>query len=105
MENQEEKKACCEGKENCEHGMHGCCGNWRKCRMLKIIFAIIVVIIAFHLGAQWGERRGEYRNNRFERSGMMNWNFDRFDNRSEGIQQRGTDEVKIDVKDTPVIPQ
>ena len=102
MENQEEKKTCCESKESCEHGAHSCCGNWKSCRMVKIIFAVIVIIIAFHLGTQWGEMRGEYRNNnRFERGGMMNWNFDRFDNRLEGIQQREIDEVTVDVTNTP----
>ncbi len=101
MEN-EKKEGCCENKEGikCEHGMANCCHNWRKCHMLKRIAVIILIIIAFCLGTQWGEIKSEFRDNRFER-GMRNSNFDRF----EGNTQKGFGEVTVKVNpDTPIAP-
>ncbi|MFA6355060.1 MAG: hypothetical protein WCW65_01380 [Candidatus Paceibacterota bacterium] len=102
MENQE-KKGCCEGKEcgmgcghgmNCGHGM-GCCHNWKKCHMMKKIVVLILLIIAFCLGTQWGEMRGE-RNGRFERNGMMNWGYGKFQN-NKIVPLQGTDSVTVQV--------
>jgi len=65
----EEKGSCCEGKGKCDHGMSNCCHNWKKCHMMRRIIMIIVIIIAFCLGTQWGEMRGEFRGgDRFENS-------------------------------------
>jgi hypothetical protein len=62
---------CCEnkGKENCEHGGHGCCGM-KKCHMMKKIFIIIILIIVFCMGTQWGEMRSFSRGSNYGR-GMM----------------------------------
>ena len=71
--------------------------------MRKIIM-IIVILIAFCLGTQWGEMKGEFRSNRFERGGMMNWGGNRFDNSYGAIPQKVTGEVTVDVSKTPVAP-
>jgi hypothetical protein len=102
MENEEKKVGCCENKDGgkCEHGMANCCHNWRKCHMLRRIALVILVIIAFCLGTQWGEIKSEFRGNRFERS-MGNYNFNRF----EGSADRGTGEVTVKVNPvTPIVP-
>ena len=73
MEN-EEKKCCMNGDcEKCKGkkmGMccgHGGCGG--KCHMIRRIVCIVIIIIAFCLGVQWGERKGEFRGgDRFENS-------------------------------------
>lgn len=62
MENNKENKCCenkgncCEGKEKscCGHGMGACCHNGRKYHILKSIIFVIVIIIAFCAGSQWG---------------------------------------------------
>ncbi|NVN97141.1 hypothetical protein HXX01_02825 [Candidatus Nomurabacteria bacterium] len=106
MENHEEKKGCCENKEGgmgcghgmmCEHGM-GCCHNWKKCHMMKKIIVLILLIIAFCLGSQWGERKSEWRGgDRFERGGMMNWGYGKFDDSKKGDAQQGTASVTVEV--------
>ena len=106
MENNEGKKGCCEGKENCEHGMscsHGmgsCCHSWKKCHIMRKIIMIIILIVVFCLGAQWGEMRSEFRGNRFgfERGGMMNWGYGRLDTSD---LQKGVGTVTVDVKKIP----
>jgi hypothetical protein len=104
MENEEKKGECCENKDGgkCEHGMTNCCHNWKKCHMLKRIAVVILVILAFCLGSQWGEIKSEFRGNRYYNNrGMMNSNLDRF----EGNAQRGVGEVTVKVNPvTPVAP-
>jgi hypothetical protein len=64
-----------ENKEKgcCDSGMHGC-HHWNKCRGMKYIVVVVLLIIAFCLGTQWGEMRSHTRNYNFGR-GMMNWNY------------------------------
>jgi hypothetical protein len=95
----EEKAGCCEGGSKCEHSMSHCCHNWKKCRIMKLIVVIIALIIVFCLGSQWGQIKSEFRGgNRFYRGGMMNWGYDRFDNRSGSLKtQQATDEVTVKV--------
>ena len=103
MENEEKKGDCCENKDGgkCEHGMMNCCHNWKKCHMMRKIIMIIVLIIAFCLGTQWGEmkseRRGEYR---FGGRNMMNWDYG---SRYNDIQQ-GSGSVTVEVKKDAVSP-
>ena len=61
MENEEKKMSCCEGKDNvkCEHGMTNCCHNWKKCHMMRKLFMLIIIVITFCLGSQWGEMKSE----------------------------------------------
>ena len=108
MENNEEKKGCCENKEgmNCGHGM-GCCGHFKKCHMMKKLMIIILLVIAFCLGSQWGEMKGEYRSERgFERGGMMNWGYGKFEN-VKGVdagQTTGSVTVEVAKPATPTTP-
>ncbi|MFA7000385.1 MAG: hypothetical protein WC241_04740 [Candidatus Paceibacterota bacterium] len=103
MENNEGKKGCCEGKENCEHGMSCChgmgsCGHsMKKCCIMRKIIMIIILVVIFCLGAQWGEMRSEFRGNRFgfERGGMMNWGYGKLDTSD---LQKGAGAVTVDVK-------
>ncbi len=99
MEN-EEKKVCCEGKVNCEHGSMGsCCHNWKKCHMMRKIMTIVVILIAFCLGSQWGELKSEVRGSRFERGGMMNWGGygNRFEDKINNNGKQTVGEVKVEV--------
>ncbi|MEI7689056.1 MAG: hypothetical protein WCI91_02615 [Candidatus Nomurabacteria bacterium] len=111
MEN-EEKKGCCENKDGvkCEHGMMNCCHNWKQCHMIRKIIMIIVLIIVFCLGTQWGEMKSERREGyRFGGRNMMNLDYG---NRYNDIQQ-GSGTVTVEVKKdtetpstptTPVVP-
>ena len=104
MEN-EEKGSCCEGKGKCDHGMSNCCHNWRKCHMMRKIIMIIVIIIAFCLGTQWGEMRGEFKGgNRFEKGGVMNWNYGSSNIDQNKAPIKGSGSVTVDVKAAPVAP-
>lgn len=106
MEN-EEKGGCCEYKGKCDHGMGNCCHNWKKCHMMRRIIMIIAIIIAFCLGTQWGEMKGELRggNNRFERGGMMNWGYGNFNNDQAKSPENASGSVTVQVnKATPVAP-
>ena len=71
----EENKKCCEGKEseNCCAG-HGHC-NWKKCHGMKHLIWIILIVIAFCLGTQFGELKSEIRGGREFRGGMMDWGY------------------------------
>ena len=103
MENQEEKKSCCENKEGavCSHGMGNCCHNWKKCHMMRRIIIIVVIIIAFCLGTQWGEMKGEVRDgNRYEKGAMMNWRYSKLN--KAPVNTSGT--VTVDVSKTPLAP-
>jgi len=98
---EEKKVGCCENKDGvaCGHGMAHCCHNWKKCHMIKRIIMIVVIIVAFCLGSQWGEMKGEYRNNRFERGGMMNWGYGQFEGKGNNFKaQTATDEVTVKVE-------
>jgi len=101
MENHEEKKGCCESKDGgsvCCHSMSNCCHNWKKCHMMKKIIVLILLIIAFCLGSQWGERKSEWRGgDRFERGGMMNWGYGKNDNIKGPNLQQGTASVTVEV--------
>jgi len=101
MENEEKKVGCCENKDGgkCEHGMNNCCHNWKKCHMIKRIAIIVLIILAFCIGTQWGEIKSELRGSRYNR-GMMNSDFSRFN----GKEQSAFGEVTVKVKDTPVAP-
>ncbi len=110
MENEEKKMSCCEGKDNvkCEHGMTNCCHNWKKCHMMRKLFMLIIIVITFCLGSQWGEMKSEYRSNyRFERGGMMNWGYGRLENDNNIIPQNGLGSVtdKLPTATTPVTPK
>ncbi len=104
MENKccEAGKACCEekSKENCCH-KGGCCGM-RKCHMLKMLLVLVLIVVIFCLGVQWGEMRSLSHGYRFERGGMMNWGYGQLD----GIQ-KGFGSVTVDVSkpDTPTTTQ
>ncbi|MCX6754009.1 MAG: hypothetical protein NTV03_03075, partial [Candidatus Nomurabacteria bacterium] len=95
----EEKRGSCEGKGKCDHGMGNCCHNWKKCHMMRRIIMIIAIIIAFCLGTQWGEMKGEFRNgNRFERGGMMNWSYNNSNKDQIKSPLKATGSVTVDVK-------
>ena len=108
MENEEKKEGCCEGKEGmvcCHHGMSHCCSNWKRCHAVKWIVIIAVIIIAFCLGARWGEFNGDYRDGgRFYRGGMMNWGWDNRYYDQVAPAQNATGTVTVDVTKTPATP-
>ncbi len=98
MEENKEKVNCCENKEKCGHceGKH-CCNNWKKCHLVKRIVWIIIVILAFCAGSQWGEMKAKTdRDYRFERGGMMGWGYNQQQN--QGVETK-TDSVTIKVVD------
>ncbi len=105
------KMNCCENKDGvkCEHGMANCCHNWMRCPMMKKIILIVVLIIVFCLGSQWGEMKSENRGGRnFERGGMMNWGDGKNQNYNSE-QQQATGSVTVEVAKpiaptAPVIP-
>ncbi len=113
MENVEKKDNCCEGKDKaccenkgaaCEHGsMSNCCHNWKKCHMIKRIMLIVVIIIAFCLGSQWGEFKSEVRGFHYQRGGMMYG--ENYGNKFEQ-GNRVVGEVKVEVANpaTPTVP-
>ncbi|GEM_PF-5258758 len=102
---EEVKTGCCEEGAKCEHSMANCCHNWKKCHMMKKVIMVVVIIIAFCVGSQWGEMKGEYRRSyNFERRGMMNSDYGRFENRYRGEQAKSTSEVTVDVTKTPTPP-
>ncbi len=93
-------KACCENKDKscCGNCMTSHCHNWRKCHLVKRIILICFIILAFCIGSEWGEMKGEFRGSRYEnRGGMMDWGgYGRFDSiKNRGNQAVG--EVKVDV--------
>jgi hypothetical protein len=65
------KENCCENKNNCENMNYGSCG-YKKCHMIKRLLIIIIVVIAFCMGTQWGEMRA-YTHGSGYGGGMMNW--------------------------------
>ena len=78
MENnccENKEKMCCGGKETCVDGKGMCCHNWKKCHMIKKILVIIIIIIAFCIGTQFGELKCEKRGFDGYRGGMMNWDY------------------------------
>ena len=84
--------------------MHGCFHHWNKRHMIRKIVIIFLIIIAFCLGARWGEMKSERGGGRFERGGMMNWQYNQF----QANQQKGVGSVTVDVNKiptTPVTPQ
>lgn len=97
MEN-EEKKCCMNGDcEKCKGKKMGmCCGHsgcGGKCHMIRRIVCIIIIIVAFCLGTQWGEMRSESRGSRFEKSDLINWKLNQYG----ATQQKGVGSVTVDV--------
>ncbi len=76
----EENKKCCEGEvsvknENCCSTSKCCPCSWKKCHMVRNILVIIIIMIAFCLGTQFGELKSEVRGNRGGYDFMMNRNY------------------------------
>lgn len=67
------EKSCenCSKENNMGH-MGGCC-HWKKCHMMKKILCLIVIILAFILGTQFGEIKSERRSGGNYGYRMMNW--------------------------------
>lgn len=97
MEN-EEKGGCCDNKGKCDHSIGNCCHNWKKCHMMRKIIMLIIIIIAFCLGTQWGEMRGEYRGgDRLERGSMMNWGYGKLYNEQAKTPENTSGSVTVQV--------
>ncbi len=64
-----EKENCCEN--NCDYINKSSCG-YKRCYMIKRLLIIIIVVIAFCMGTQWGEMRA-YTHGSTYGGGMMNW--------------------------------
>ena len=107
----EGKNNCCEDKSNCcghcmhgMHSMHGWCKHFGgKCHIIRKIIWIFLIIIAFCIGAQWGEMhsgiRGDYR---FERGGMMDWGYNYGPKLNSGVNTV-TGTATVDVSKTPAV--
>lgn len=71
-----EENKCCE--KPCEKGeccmMSKCC-MWKKCRGMKYLIWLVIIIVAFCLGAQYGELKSQARGFHNYREGMMNWDY------------------------------
>ena len=107
----ENKENCCddkscEGCHNCHSMMHGC-HHWKKCHIIRKIIMIVVVILAFCFGVQWGEMRSGLRGDyRFERGGMMNWGYGpQLNSRWNDTITPTTGTVTVDVSKTPETPK
>lgn len=93
----EEKAGCCEGKENCVHKT-GCCHGLKKCCLVKIVVVLIVIIVIFCLGSQWGEMRAErLGGDRFERGRMMDWGYEKFNKDKTTNPGEVSSSIKVDV--------
>lgn len=102
MENEEKKVECCGDKEKCENCMHHHCHNWRKCHMIKWIVVAVALIVAFCIGTQFGEMHGNYRGERFDRGGMMNWGYGQW--KDNNVYDEASSEVTVDVTKAPTTP-
>lgn len=104
----ENKSNCCGDTKNCPHcmmGMNNMGGGCfhhcmkKRCIIRKIIF-IILIIIAFNVGVQWGEMKALVKGNHYsERGQMMNWGYNQI--------RQDEQEAKPDVSDAsepPVAP-
>lgn len=74
----EENKNCCE-KRSCEK-MNNCCSpstccSWRKCSIFKYLLLLLVLLITFCLGSQFGELKSQVKGNHYYRGNMMDWNY------------------------------
>ncbi len=70
----EENKNNC-GKCNFCAGMNNHC-SFMKCHLMRKLVWIILLFVVFCFGVQLGELKSEARGgNRFNREGMMNWNY------------------------------
>ena len=71
--------------------------------MMKKLFVIILLVVAFCLGTQWGEMKGEYRGGRnFEKGGMMNWGYGKT---VSPDLQNATGSVTVEVAKPAVAPK
>ncbi len=72
----EENKNCCEkvGEKSECYGISKCC-MWKKCDGMKYLIWLIIIVIVFCLGAQFGELKSETRGYHNYRGGMMNWDY------------------------------
>jgi hypothetical protein len=106
MEKEENKNVCCENKGACvcDSKTNKCCCSWRKCHMMRKIFWVVMLIVAFGLGSQWGEMKSETRGYRSERGGMMNWGGNRYEKQNVE-EQKAVGEVTVDVTKTPTAPK
>jgi len=102
---EKENNSCCAEKscENCskDNMEKGCCCHWKKCRIMKKVLWIFVIILAFTLGSQVGEMKSyKYRDGG---CGMRSWGY-----KGDYIQ-RSTDssaegQITIPVTQTPQAP-
>jgi len=103
----ENKSNCCGDMKNCPHcmmGMNnmggGCFHHCMKKRcIIRKIICIILIIIAFNVGAQWGEMKASIRGNHYsERGQMMNWGF------NQKQDEQGAKPDAVDASKAPVAP-
>jgi len=73
----EENKNCCE--KPCEKNEHCCamgkCCMWKKCPTMKHLIWLVIIIVIFCLGAQFGELKSQARGYHNYRGEMMNWDY------------------------------
>lgn len=74
----EENKNCCE-KGPCEK-MNNCCSSkkccsWNKCHLFRYLLLLLILMMTFCFGSQFGELKSEARNFHNYRGGMMDWNY------------------------------
>lgn len=74
----EENKNCCDNgsyeKINNCCCLKKCC-SWNRCHLLRYLLLLLVIIMTFCLGSQFGELKSESRNFHNYRKGMMNWEY------------------------------
>lgn len=101
----EEKAGCCEGKENCAHKT-GHCHGLKKCCFMKMVVVLIVIMVIFCLGSQWGEMKSERRGGYgFERGGMMDWGYEKFSKNKAENPGEVSSSIKVEVIDPEVVAQ
>ncbi len=78
QKNMEENKNRC---ENCScEKMNSCCSSkkccsWNKCHLFRYLLLILILMMTFCLGSQFGELKSQARGYNIQRGGMMNWDY------------------------------
>ena len=99
---EKENGSCCEGMM-CDKEVEskGCCG-WKKCCMIKKLIWVVLIIIAFMIGAEFGEIKSSLRHSSNYGYKMMNWGGEKssYKNNEESVKtpQATTKDVAPEVK-------
>lgn len=75
---EENKNNCenCSKKDNCPcYNNTNKCYSWKSCPLARCLFLIIIIVLAFCLGSQYGKIKAHMNNYNFYQGKMMNWKY------------------------------